>query len=193
MVAATLLVAVACGAAPGASPAPNPSPSPAAAASGPRAVMPSGVVYRLELALTPEDQAQGLMYRENLPEKTGMLFVFPETAPHHFWMKNTMIPLDMIWMDEAGRVAFVSAHTPPCKADPCPTYGPDSQVSQVLEIAGGLAEKEGIRAGSVLKLTDTPRAATVRTETTHLPSSPRTPSPRVSPRPRPAATKDGGS
>jgi uncharacterized membrane protein (UPF0127 family) len=155
--------------------------------------MPSGAVYRLELALTPEDQAQGLMFRENLPDRTGMLFVFPEAAPHHFWMKNTMIPLDMIWMDEGGRVAFVSAHTPPCKADPCPTYGPDSSVSQVLEIAGGMAEKEGIREGSVLKLIDTPPAATVRTETIRPPSSPRTPSPRVPPRPRPAAAKDGGS
>ena len=191
--AACAMAALSCGASPAPAPAPNPSPSPAASASGPRAVMPSGAVYRLELALTPEDQAQGLMFRENLPDRTGMLFVFPETAPHHFWMKNTMIPLDMIWMDEGGRVAFVSAHTPPCKADPCPTYGPDSSVSQVLEIAGGMAEKEGIREGSVLKLIDTPQAATVRTETIRPPSSPRTPSPRVPPRPRPAAAKDGGS
>jgi uncharacterized protein len=191
--AASAMTALSWGAAPAHSDAPNPSPSPAAAASGPRAVMPSGAVYRLELALTPEDQAQGLMFRENLPDRTGMLFVFPEAAPHHFWMKNTMIPLDMIWMDEAGQVAFVSAQTPPCKADPCPTYGPDSAVSQVLEIAGGLAEKEGIRAGSALKLIDTPPAATVRTETTRPPSSPRTPSPRVPPRPRPGATRDGGS
>jgi uncharacterized membrane protein (UPF0127 family) len=155
--------------------------------------MPSAAVYRLELALTPEDQAQGLMFRESLPDRTGMLFVFQESATHHFWMKNTMIPLDMIWMDETGRVAFVSAQTPPCKADPCPTYGPDSAVSQVLEIAGGMAEKEAIRVGSVLKLIDTPPAATVRTETTRPPSSPHTPSPRVSPRPRPGAAKDGGS
>ena len=188
--AAFAIAALSCGAAPG---SPTSSPSPEGAASGPRAVMPSGAVYRLELALTPEDQAQGLMFRENLPDRTGMLFVFSESATHHFWMKNTMIPLDMIWMDESGRVAFVSAQTPPCKADPCPTYGPDSAASQVLEIAGGMAEKEGIRAGSVLKLLDTPPAATVRTETTHPPSSPRTPSPRVSPQPRPAAAKGGGS
>jgi uncharacterized protein len=114
--------------------------------------MPSGVEYAVELALTPEDQAQGLMFRESLPERFGMLFVFGETAPHHFWMKNTMIPLDMIWLDVAGTVVFISADTPPCKADPCPTYGPDSTAKMVLEIAGGKAKAEGVTAGSKLEL-----------------------------------------
>jgi hypothetical protein len=151
-------LALACGAAAG--PAPGPTPTARAAGSadsGPRAVMPSGAAYRLELALTPEDQAQGLMYRESLPPNTGMLFVFPTSEPHHFWMKNTMIPLDMIWMDESGRVLFVSANTPPCKADPCPTYGPDGPARQVLEIAGGMAAKEKVTVGSTLKLADLPK------------------------------------
>lgn len=120
--------------------------------AGPRVRMPSGAEYSVELALTPEDQAQGLMFRESLPERAGMLFVFPETAPHHFWMKNTMIPLDMVWLDESGRVLYVSADTPPCKADPCPTYGPDGPAKQVLEIAGGKAKGEGVTVGSKLEL-----------------------------------------
>jgi uncharacterized membrane protein (UPF0127 family) len=148
--AASALLASACGASP--APAPPPAATPASAPAGPRARMPSGAVYSLELALTPEDQAEGLMYRENLPEKAGMLFLFAEKSPHHFWMKNTMIPLDMIWLDEAGRVVYVSANTPPCKADPCPTYGPDTDVRQVLEIAGGLAEKEGVRVGATVEI-----------------------------------------
>jgi uncharacterized protein len=155
---ATLLaaaLAAACGAAPASTPAP--AATPLAPPAGPRAEMPSGAVYKLELALTPEDQALGLMFRESLPERTGMLFVFPEDAPHHFWMKNTMIPLDMIWMDAAGKVLFISPDTPPCKADPCGTYGPDSPARQVLEIAGGLAAKEKITVGSTLKLRDLPR------------------------------------
>ena len=114
--------------------------------------MPSGAVYRLELALTPEDQERGLMFRESLPPLSGMLFVFDAPAPHHFWMKNTMIPLDMIWMDEAGKIIFVSPDTPPCKADPCATYGPDAPAKQVLEIAGGKAKAEGVSAGAVLKI-----------------------------------------
>jgi uncharacterized protein len=158
-VAAAASLAWACGAAPGktsAAPAPTPAASAAAAApadgAGPRITMPSGAVYRLELALTPEDQAQGLMFRESLPPRAGMLFIFDQPAPHHFWMKNTMIPLDMIWLDDAGKVLFVSPETPPCKADPCPTYGPDSPAKQVLEIAGGKAREEKVEVGAVLRI-----------------------------------------
>ena len=153
---AAAALALACGAAPGTAPAPTATPAAASAAPGPRAEMPSGAVYKLELALTPEDQAQGLMYRESLPERTGMLFVFTEDGPHHFWMKNTMIPLDMIWMDAAGKVLFISANTPPCRADPCGTYGPDAPARQVLEIAGGMAAKENVTVGSTLGLRDVP-------------------------------------
>jgi uncharacterized membrane protein (UPF0127 family) len=149
-------LASACGAASGPAPAPAATPSPTAGA-GPRAEMPSGALYRLELALTPEEQAQGLMYRESLPERGGMLFVFPEDAPHQFWMKNTMIPLDMIWMDSSGKVLFVSADTPPCTADPCATYGPDAPARQVLEIARGMAAKENVTVGAQLKILDATR------------------------------------
>ncbi len=150
--AAAAVLASACGAAPKGDAGPTKVPEP----RGPRVQMPSGAVYSVELALTPEDQANGLMFREGLPEKTGMLFVFPEPSPHHFWMKNTMIPLDMIWLDEAGKVLYVSANTPPCRADPCPTYGPDGPARRVLEIAGGMAEKEGVAVGATLGLKEIP-------------------------------------
>ena len=116
--------------------------------------MPSGAVYRLELARTPEEQQQGLMFRESLPPRVGMLFLFGEPAVRPFWMKNTMIPLDMIWLDAGGKVLFISADTPPCKADPCPNYGPDKPAVVVLEIAGGMAKKEKIEVGSTLKFLD---------------------------------------
>jgi len=146
---AFLLVAAACGAAPK-----PPKPPKAADTLQPRVVLPSGAVYRLELARTPEEQGQGLMFRESLPEKTGMLFLFGDKGVHRFWMKNTMIPLDMVWMDAAGRVLFVSADTPPCRADPCPTYGPDSPAASVLEVAAGRAAGEKIVVGSILKFLD---------------------------------------
>ncbi len=130
------------------------SPSPVAVQAGPRVQMPSGSIYRLELAKTPEEQAQGLMYRESLPVKSGMLFVFGDAAVHKFWMKNTMIPLDMIWLDRNGKVLFVSAGTPPCKADPCADYGPEAPASSVLEIAGGMAAREKITAGATLRFLD---------------------------------------
>jgi len=174
--AAAVLAAVTgllgCGAAPKSQePAPSATRAPAAPSttppsasastppkvSGPRVRMPSGAEYSVELALTPEDQAQGLMFRESLPERHGMLFVFPETAPHHFWMKNTMIPLDMIWLDASGKVLFVSADTPPCKADPCATYGPDGPAQMVLEIAGEKAKAEGVTVGTKLELIEVGR------------------------------------
>jgi uncharacterized protein len=125
--------------------------------SGPRVLLPSGAVYSLEVARTPEETAQGLMFRESLRDRSGMLFLFHDGQPHRFWMKNTMIPLDMIWMDADGKVLFVSANTPPCRADPCPSYGPDAPPASVLEIAGGMAEKERITVGSRLRILDVPR------------------------------------
>jgi hypothetical protein len=143
-----LVLAAACGASPKASITATATPAPA----GPRVILPSGSTYSLEVARTPEEQAQGLMFRESLPEKTGMLFPFGDKGIHQFWMKNTMIPLDMVWMDADGKVLFVSADTPPCKADPCPSYGPDAPAASVLEIAGGMAKKEKVTIGSSIKL-----------------------------------------
>jgi len=142
---AVLLLSVSCGAAPKSS---TPTPAPA---NGPAVILPSGARYRVELARTPEEQAQGLMFREALPPNAGMLFLFPAPDIHKFWMKNTMIPLDIIWMDSAGKVVFVSANTPQCRADPCPTFGPEQPASNVLEIAGGMAKTEKIEVGGVIR------------------------------------------
>ena len=144
-----LLIVASCGAAPKAA-----SPTAAPAVSGPRVVLPSGAVYKVELARTPDEQAQGLMFRESLAPNAGMLFLFGDASVRPFWMKNTMIPLDIIWLDAGGKVLFVSENTPPCKADPCPSYGPDKPAVNVLELAGGMAKKEGIAVGSVLKVLD---------------------------------------
>jgi len=143
-----LLLAAACNAAPKNSPTPTP------AAAGPRVVMPSGAVYRMELARTPEETAQGLMFRESLAPRTGMLFLFAEPAVRPFWMKNTMISLDIIWLDADGRVVYISADTPPCRADPCGNYDPKVPAVTVVEIAGGLAKAEKIEIGSKLQILD---------------------------------------
>ena len=126
--------------------------------AGARVQLPSGSIYRVEVARSAEEMAQGLMYRESLAERTGMLFLFPyDDDSHKFWMKNTLIPLDIIWLDANGKVLFISANTPPCKADPCPNYGPDFAIASVLEIAGGLAEKEKVTVGSTIRLMDVPK------------------------------------
>src|SRR5262249_32128944 len=132
----------------------GPSKTTPTANTGATVTLPSGAEYRVEVARTPDDQAQGLMFRESLPEKTGMMFPFPEKGVHRFWMKNTMIPLDIIWMDPDGKVLCVSADTPPCKAAPCPSYGPETSVASVLEIAGGKAAMEKVVVGSVIQFHD---------------------------------------
>jgi uncharacterized membrane protein (UPF0127 family) len=149
---ATGLVLLACGASPSGSPTPAATP-----AAGPRVVMPSGAVYTVEVARTPEEQAQGLMYRESLPPRAGMIFLFTDGGSHNFWMKNTMIALDILWIDAQGKVIFVSASTPPCKSDPCPNYGPKAPAPTVLEIAGGMAAKEGIVVGATIQVADVGR------------------------------------
>jgi uncharacterized membrane protein (UPF0127 family) len=103
--------------------------------------------FTVELALTPEQQSRGLMGRESLGPDKGMLFVFQEEGPHPFWMKNTLIPLDMVWMDSQGIVVFLAQDVQPCKADPCPAVNPSRNARYVLEVNGGTAERIGLEEG----------------------------------------------
>ena len=128
-------------------------PPPAADApyTGPRATLPDGFQVRIEIAADEDTRAQGLMFRDRVPEGTGMLFVFAQPGDFPFWMKNTLIPLDMIWIDGENRVVHVEANVPPCKADPCPNYPPHALAKYVLELAGGQAARHRVSNGSTLK------------------------------------------
>ena len=113
--------------------------------------LPTGVVYSVEIPHTQQARERGLMFRASLPPRTGMLFVFDTTGQYAFWMKNCLIPLDLIWLDESKRIVAILPDTPPCKADPCPIYQFDVPARYVLEIAGGGARREGLALGQVLK------------------------------------------
>ena len=106
-----------------------------------------------EIADTPERQAKGYMFRSEVREGEGMVFLFPQAGFHPFWMKNTLVPLDIIWMDEAKVILHIEANTPPCKADPCPSYGPPRKSSAVLEVRAGTAAAQGLKAGDRLRIT----------------------------------------
>lgn len=114
--------------------------------------LPGGRSCVLEIADTPRSRQQGYMYRTRVEESEGMIFVFPEPGFHTFWMKNTLVPLDIIWMDEAFRVLHLEADVPPCKADPCPSYGPLRKAKYVLELKGGSAAAQGVVPGVTLAL-----------------------------------------
>lgn len=104
--------------------------------------------FRIEVADDKEERAQGLMNRETLSMSAGMLFVYPEPQPVGFWMKNTLIPLDMIFMDETGTVKKVHHGAKPL--DETPILG-GTDILAVLEINGGLAQKIGISEGWALR------------------------------------------
>jgi hypothetical protein len=80
--------------------------------------------YSIEIADTPASRQQGLMFRENLPQDQGMLFVFDTPSDYRFWMKNTKLTLDMIWINQNYQIVHIESNVPPCTADPCPSYGP---------------------------------------------------------------------
>lgn len=110
-----------------------------------------GQILELEVAKTPEQQRIGLMYRQSVPDNRGMMFVFDELRPVRFWMKNVSIPLDMIFLAN-GKVKAVISDVPPCNVDPCPSYGPDALINQVIELGGGRAAELGIKEGDRLEV-----------------------------------------
>ena len=115
--------------------------------STPQIVFDNNVAFEVELAETPEQRTKGLMFRESMSDREGMLFIFDNKASRSFWMKNTLISLDMIFIDEDMNVVEVKSNIQPCEADPCPFY-PSQPAMYVLEINAGLAEKKNIQVGS---------------------------------------------
>jgi uncharacterized membrane protein (UPF0127 family) len=104
--------------------------------------------FTVEVADTPETWERGLMERTALSPNAGMLFIFPDVAPRAFWMMNTLIPLDMLFIDPHHRVINIQENALPC-ASPrrCPTYNSTAPAKYVLEIPGGRARALGMKAG----------------------------------------------
>ncbi len=98
----------------------------------------------LEIADTESSRARGLMFREDLPENSGMLFVFPEEGIYSFWMKNTLLSLDMIWLDKDLKVVQIKSSVPVCATPECPSYDPQVKAKYVLEVNAGFALRHGI-------------------------------------------------
>lgn len=104
--------------------------------------------YRVELAESPEAQMRGLMFRTSLPRDGGMIFPFPRPQRATFWMKNTLIPLDLIFIRADGTIARIAANATPLSLDLIDAGEP---VTAVLEIRGGGAVEDGIAPGDVVR------------------------------------------
>ena len=100
--------------------------------------------FTVEVARTEDEQARGLMFRESLAPDAGMIFPFSPPRPASFWMKNTLIPLDIIFVRTDGTIEHIAANTIPYSLDPVASYG---VVGAVLEIAGGRAAQLGLKEG----------------------------------------------
>ena len=115
--------------------------------------LPGGVKIHAEVADTPKKRAEGLMYREHLAKDRGMLFTFGQAQPWTFWMKNTKIPLDIIWMNEKKQIIHIARNVPICTRtdDSCPQYQPNDPALYVLELGGGEADRLKLEKGMKLQ------------------------------------------
>lgn len=106
-------------------------------------------VVDAEVAATREARTRGLMWRTALPEGSGMLFIFPQEEELNFWMKNTLIPLDMLFLSKARVIVGIVAQATPGSLD---ARGPGAAAKYVLEVPGGWAAKRDVRPGLLVQL-----------------------------------------
>lgn len=100
--------------------------------------------FKVQIADTDKKREKGLMFVKELPENEGMLFVYDQEWIYSFWMKNTLIPLDMIWIDKDKKIVDIQT-AQPCTSAPCPSYIPAWKAKYILEINAWLSEKYGLK------------------------------------------------
>lgn len=123
-----------------------------ACASGEPSVELGGKTFIVEIADSSEELALGLMFRESMAADEGMIFIFQNEAPRSFWMKNTRIPLDIMYFDKDLKLVSIAADTQPCRVSRCPSYPSKAPAQYVLELNAGTAAKLGVRVGDRLTL-----------------------------------------
>lgn len=107
--------------------------------------------YAVEVADDEEERARGLMFRDQLADGHGMLFIHEQEGPQSYWMKNTRIPLDILYFDDARKLVSQKRDVPPCTlGDACPPYPSDAPARYVLELNAGEAARLGLADGTVM-------------------------------------------
>ena len=101
-----------------------------------------GECFKAELAISVKEKRHGLMNREKLGKREGMLFVYEEEKEYSFWMKNVKIPLDIIWIDKDKKIVFMKKNAEPCSEERnCPSIKPDKKAKYIFEVRGGTASE----------------------------------------------------
>lgn len=108
--------------------------------------------FDVEIAKTPAQREKGLMNRTELARDKGMLFVFDREGMYPFWMKNTLIPLDIIWINQNNKIVFISKNTQPCESFICPSVAPTGKAKYVLEVNAGVSEESGFKEGDTAQI-----------------------------------------
>ena len=101
--------------------------------------------FDVQLAQNSAEKTKGLMSQKFLEQNKGMLFFFDKEAKYSFWMKNTLIPLDIIWINKDNKIVFISENNQPCKQFFCPLIKPTENAKYVLELNSGVVRKIGIK------------------------------------------------
>lgn len=107
----------------------------------------SGKCFDAEIASSFSARMKGLMNRQDLVDDAGMLFVFPNEGEYAFWMKNTFIPLDIIWIGKNKEIVYMAENVQPCKSLICPSVSPGKPALYVLELNAGKAGEAGLKEG----------------------------------------------
>ncbi len=106
--------------------------------------------FTVEVAVTAPERSRGLMFREEMAADHGMLFIFEQEGDRYFWMKNTPLPLDIIYIDAAGRIVSIAADTTPFSEQTIPSGAP---AKYVLELNAGTSAESGIKVGDTVSST----------------------------------------
>lgn len=106
--------------------------------------------FKVEIADTDEKQIRGLMFRKSIPDDFGMLFVYNNEDIRGFWMKNTLIHLDLIYLNRDKQVVDMFINIPPCESEPCETYVSKNRAQYVLELRGNRAKELNIKKGDAI-------------------------------------------
>ncbi|QLH06232.1 DUF192 domain-containing protein [Nitrosopumilus ureiphilus] len=110
----------------------------------------SVILINVEIADELQKQINGLMFRQNLDWDSGMLFVYDSEKKRSFWMKNTLISLDMLFIDEDFRIIDIKENVPPCIIESCPNYTSNMPAKYVLEVNGGFTMTNNIEIGDLV-------------------------------------------